>query len=288
MGRETIVMILRYLFFFICLKSVLAIKYCWPIDDCTCGTDKGQIDLHKLGKQDGTARFPNIPSDVKEFLGFSWNPCYPYSTSGGCKEVQACAVSKRRTSYALSGDSVKCVFSLKEGRCNLVYEGNIKWQGASQKSSLTISLSCFHYPGVGQVEGIRVQYPTSESPTIKFKTNFHSKYACPRKQPTPTSGRKTISTVKSTNGHSTNTPDNPSGLSLGSILLIIFFSLMVAYIICGALYNKFARSREGKEVFPHYTFWIELPLLVKEGGAYSFHSVKRLCGRGSDGVYARI
>lgn len=42
-----------------------------------------------------------------------------------------------------------------------------------------------------------------------------------------------------------------------------FFSLMVAYIIFGALYNKFARSREGKEVFPHYTFWIELPLLVK-------------------------
>ena len=33
-------------------------------------------------------RFPNIPSDDKEFLRFSWNPCYPYSTSGGCKKVE--------------------------------------------------------------------------------------------------------------------------------------------------------------------------------------------------------
>lgn len=141
---------------------------------------------------------------------------------------------------------------------------------------------------MGQVEGIHVQPPTRESPTIKFETIFHSKYACPGKQPTSTTETKTISTVESTNGHSTNTPDNPSGLSLGSILLIIFFSLMVVYIILGALYNKFARSREGKEVFPHYTFWIELPVLVKEGGAYSFHSAKKLCGRGSDGGYARI
>lgn len=42
-----------------------------------------------------------------------------------------------------------------------------------------------------------------------------------------------------------------------------FFSLLVTYIIVGALYNKFARNREGKDVFPHYTFWIELPVLVK-------------------------
>lgn len=53
------------------------------------------------------------------------------------------------------------------------------------------------------------------------ETIFHSKYACPGKQPTSTS-ETTISTVESTNGHSTNTPDNPSGLSLGSILLIMY------------------------------------------------------------------
>lgn len=289
MGRETIVMILRYLFLFNCLRQVLAIKYCWRVDDCTCGTDEGQIDLHKLGKKDGTARFPHIPSDDKEFLEFSWNPCYPYTTSDSCEEVEACAVSKSHKSYALSSqDPVKCDFSEEEERCSLVYEGqSIDWKGVSRKSSLTVSLSCFDHPGVGEVEGIKVQHPASESSTIKFETIFHSKYACPGKQPTSTS-ETTISTVESTDGHSTNTPDNPSGLSLGSILLIIFFSLMVAYIIFGALYNKFARSREGKEVFPHYTFWIELPLLVKEGGAYSFHSVKKLCGRGSDGGYARI
>lgn len=56
MGSETIVIILRYLFLFIGLRQVLAINFCWTLDNCTCGTDEGKIDLHKVGKQDGTAR----------------------------------------------------------------------------------------------------------------------------------------------------------------------------------------------------------------------------------------
>ena len=46
-----------------------------------------------------------------------------------------------------------------------------------------------------------------------------------------------------------------SGLSGGSILLIIFFVSLGAYILVGSLYNKFALNQNGAHVMPHYDFW---------------------------------
>ena len=50
------------------------------------------------------------------------------------------------------------------------------------------------------------------------------------------------------------------------ILKLFFFRfscLLIAYIVCGILFNKYAREVEGKEVFPNYSFWADFLYLVK-------------------------
>jgi len=41
------------------------------------------------------------------------------------------------------------------------------------------------------------------------------------------------------------------------------------YIIGGILLNKYARHIEGKEAFPNYSFWTDLPSLIKVCKSYS-------------------
>ena len=64
--------------------------------------------------------------------------------------------------------------------------------------------------------------------------------------------------------------NNPPFIQCSSQLyvnfLVSFFSfscIIVVYIICGILINKYVRHIEGKEAFPNYLFWIDFPFLVK-------------------------
>merc|ERR1712136_123617 len=60
-------------------------------------------------------------------------------------------------------------------------------------------------------------------------------------------------------------PSDNGGLSGGSILLIIFFSVMFVYILTGTLFMKFKRNAIGSEMFPNKSFWTNCPGLVKDG-----------------------
>ena len=54
-------------------------------------------------------------------------------------------------------------------------------------------------------------------------------------------------------------------LRLCSFLLfsLSFTCIVVVYIICGILINIYIRHIEGKEAFPNYLFWVDVPFLVK-------------------------
>lgn len=108
------------------------------------------------------------------------------------------------------------------------------------------------------VEG-RVDPVDFDVSTNKHTTVLHSKYACP----------------------SSTSSTSSTGLSIGSILVITFSCLLIVYIICGILFNKYARQVEGKEVFPNYSFWADFPYLVKDGCVFTSHSLRELCGGGS-------
>ncbi|NXW49928.1 MPRD protein, partial [Nyctiprogne leucopyga] len=60
-------------------------------------------------------------------------------------------------------------------------------------------------------------------------------------------------------------PPEDSHLSVGSILLITFVSLIAVYIIGGFLYQRLVVGAKGMEQFPHFAFWQDLGNLVADG-----------------------
>nr|XP_048300267.1 cation-dependent mannose-6-phosphate receptor [Myodes glareolus]XP_048300268.1 cation-dependent mannose-6-phosphate receptor [Myodes glareolus] len=56
-----------------------------------------------------------------------------------------------------------------------------------------------------------------------------------------------------------------SHLSVGSILLVIFASLVAVYVMGGFLYQRLVVGAKGMEQFPHLAFWQDLGNLVADG-----------------------
>lgn len=57
----------------------------------------------------------------------------------------------------------------------------------------------------------------------------------------------------------------PKSLSNGSIILIVFFVLVISYLMIGLLVNTYVRKFDGLERIPNFEFWKGLPPLVKDG-----------------------
>jgi len=247
---------------------------CERIDACSCSTDGGEINLWKLAGS-GKPRFSNIDADFPANYKFSWNPCTSYTvwqSQGKCSNVAVCLEVKEsyRTSYYGFGTQRTATCELnKNGECTLRYTG----QGPrSRQSHLAVALTCDE-SREGTVDKVTIANYYSNI----YKTVLRSKYACPRSSPTPPPPlTRTSSPYGSSSG-------NSSGLSLGSKLLITFFCVLIVYMIGGILLNKYARHIEGKEAFPNFSFWTDLPSLVKGGCVFTFHSLGRMCGKGSSG-----
>ncbi|XP_071805642.1 cation-dependent mannose-6-phosphate receptor-like [Asterias amurensis] len=55
------------------------------------------------------------------------------------------------------------------------------------------------------------------------------------------------------------------GLSVGSVLVIITLSVIVAYLLLGFLYQRFLLGAKGIEQFPNISFWRDFGNLVADG-----------------------
>ncbi|XP_059062237.1 uncharacterized protein LOC131855038 [Achroia grisella] len=64
------------------------------------------------------------------------------------------------------------------------------------------------------------------------------------------------------------------GRSVGSTLLIVFFSLVIFYLVLGVCTKKFLMGATGIEVIPNLAFWTDLPNLVREGWAFAINGFK--------------
>ncbi|EFN66633.1 Cation-dependent mannose-6-phosphate receptor [Camponotus floridanus] len=53
------------------------------------------------------------------------------------------------------------------------------------------------------------------------------------------------------------------GLSTGSVLLILFFTVTGIYFIGGIVTLRILRGATGWEMLPNHDFWSNLPLLVR-------------------------
>ncbi|BFY98706.1 hypothetical protein BsWGS_01746 [Bradybaena similaris] len=65
-----------------------------------------------------------------------------------------------------------------------------------------------------------------------------------------------------------------AGISAGTIIVIIIFSLLLAYFLFGTLFQTVVRKAQGIEKIPNASFWSSFPGLVKDGVIFTF-----TCGR---------
>lgn len=83
------------------------------------------------------------------------------------------------------------------------------------------------------------------------------------------------------------TPPQPipedNSLSLGSILIIIFVVVVSTYFLFGCTF-KFCYGYRGPEVLPHSEFWIDLPVLITDGIAFTLKCGKTDMARNYDGI----
>nr|CAD7445627.1 unnamed protein product [Timema bartmani] len=67
---------------------------------------------------------------------------------------------------------------------------------------------------------------------------------------------------------STPIPVHPhSGLSTGSLLVILFITFSSVYFFGGVLALKLLRGAEGKEMIPNYDFWADVPYLCRDSSS---------------------
>ncbi|XP_074624702.1 cation-dependent mannose-6-phosphate receptor-like isoform X2 [Acropora palmata] len=131
--------------------------------------------------------------------------------------------------------------------------------GFSRQGVITLQCDYSKYPG----EFITPFTQEQKGDIIQYRATFASKCVCDDGcSPTPAG----------------NHGWKLKGPSTGSILLIVVIQLAFIYCINGTLYNEYKEGYGSfPEMIPNHSFWIELPSLIKEGCAFTFHSLASCC-----------
>ncbi|GFR78633.1 cation-dependent mannose-6-phosphate receptor-like [Elysia marginata] len=74
------------------------------------------------------------------------------------------------------------------------------------------------------------------------------------------------------------------GLSVGSILLIVFFSVASVYLFVGFLYSRFVLGAKGIEQIPNYEFWKDFGNLQADGCDFLCRTREHRRGGGFRGI----
>ncbi|XP_071102239.1 uncharacterized protein [Haliotis cracherodii] len=225
-----------------------AITKCEKMSSCSCKTDKGVVDLTPLSSTNGP-RFKDMPAPNGD--KFSWNPCKSFS-EGTCKGVAACQIQKLLPpSYFNIGNQDSATFTVDQG-LKLTYSAAtfLDQPGAPNTVRTTkVSLVCDESKDPGE---LTVDGETKAGSAVYVMT-LASKYACE------------------------SVPATPSGISVGTVLDIILLVCTVLYVCVGIGFQKYVRKAEGREILPHYSFWVDLPRLIRDGTLFAVS----LCGRRS-------
>jgi len=121
--------------------------------------------------------------------------------------------------------------------------------GSSAERTLIINLACDD--SASATEEITEMTATKEYgdyPAFKIVVTASSKAACPSKDLPKPSGHLPLGQY-----------------GVGGLIITLLFAFLVLYFIVGALLNKFKFQKEGADIIPQKEFWMDLPLLIKDG-----------------------
>ncbi|KAL3831675.1 hypothetical protein ACJMK2_023398 [Sinanodonta woodiana] len=226
-----------YIGIIICVSLVYIVRCQNPCVDkssCKCTFKDGSVvDLSSLGNTDSTPRFKDVKSIDGNF--YSFNPCYGFNEGSGCTDAAICLTTSDRTTKVLfahpnDGSFRNDIFSKK-----LV----LYYNSQDIRIPATVDLICDE----------KAQVPIFSTDGIQqtgLTMSITSKCAC----------------VNSCN-------KTGSVISAGTVLCIIFFSLLLAYLIVGMVFMRFRKNARGLEIVPNVTLWKSIPGLIKDGVMFS-------------------
>nr|XP_058969865.1 cation-dependent mannose-6-phosphate receptor-like [Pocillopora verrucosa] len=194
--------------------------------------------------------FIGIKDDKQSTYSYNWNPCTPFSSSSGCKDTLLC--QKVPNKYYAVATAVSSFDENSDGSINITYKPVISSLDYTRKA--IIVLKCDQSQDRGKFSPFHEDDMTTSKKSL-YTATFSTKYAC-----IESGGR--------------------GGLSTGSILLIVFFSLVLIYFIAGLLYNKIHKGVSSfPEMIPNHSFWGDFPFLVKDGCVFTFQGIAGCCKR---------
>lgn len=244
---------------------------CDKIDDCSCKKSNGRII--NLREIDGgsKAAFKNIPTVRSKQYTFDWNPCTSFSENSECLNMLMCQKNLHSTDENNPCAQKTSKFKVnKDGTTTIIYQSFT--DSKDYKRSVEITLKCdeSQYPG-NTGSGVTERYEPKNS---AYTMVFTSRCACD-------------------NGCDSPSESGSSKLSIGSILLIVFFALLLFYLIAGVLIKRYKMGVESvPEVIPNYEFWAGIPSLVKDGVIFTCQGVRSGCSslyqRSSKSGYDKI
>ncbi|XP_065845841.1 uncharacterized protein [Oscarella lobularis] len=209
---------------------------CAVTEACVCKFNNDySIDLRPLNSE-GSPRFPI------SFGGYKYdvNLCSLFSI-GACSDVTVCQSTTDGVWTYRVAELENAYFSTE--RDDIYYNMINGDEGRTAR----ILLSCSE-----DEEGELTA--SGDGGSLSYQFTLNSKHACPFQ------------------GSAPGGPGGSSALSPGSILLIIVFSLLIAYFVVGIMIMKFKMNAEGKEIIPQSAFWTAIPGLIKDGALF-------ICGR---------
>ncbi|XP_062582047.1 cation-dependent mannose-6-phosphate receptor-like [Saccostrea cucullata] len=223
---------------------ISAQKTCKKVNSCKCKLDDGKvIDLDPLAKSNGPAFLDVLDSGGVDY--FSWNPCKSFS-EGACSNAAVCQTHAGTQYNCGTQDSAVFGYDDANSVYTITYSAD-SFTKSNDVRTTTLYLYCDQGPDVFQ--------PIGEAVQGTYALIFKGKYACPR---------------------------DGGGMSAGTIIIIIFFSLLAVYLIGGVLFQILIKKNSGKNAIPNSSFWIGLPGLIKDG---VFFIVRR---GGKKGTYNNI
>jgi len=128
------------------------------------------------------------------------------------------------------------------------------YSGGTGCFSGTITFTCKEGAGIGA--------PVYVSENCIYAFSWETEYACSK------------ALGDGDDGDDDSGPPGTGGLSIGSILCIIFFVSIFVYFAAGYAFRYQKYEARGVDAIPNLDFWRELPALVKDGSLYSYHKIR--------------
>ncbi|XP_041478836.1 cation-dependent mannose-6-phosphate receptor-like [Lytechinus variegatus] len=227
-------------------------KLVGPLNNCHCRYSDGKdptsyrdIDFSPLGRNDGKPAF-TYKENPNDDYKYAYNPCHPFKDEFCTTNTAACQVSKDETVSWPIGDPDVVAFEVRDTDIVLTY------------AEVAGRLAVVHFQCDKKALSTATYKPLGEQ-ADGYHFNIRTCLACLEDIP--------------------NCYTDKGGITPGAILCIVFAVFVLVYFIGGMLVQKFGRGATGKEVIPNYTFWSDLPALIKDGFMYPINSCRRSSSR---------